>query len=1116
MTNDESPADVAATVAALPADSVPLTNMGAAPELSVGTTPSSPRRRATTLPASAAARSRRTAPKKTEAAREPIQESPELKPPIAMEAEAPIIELLPEAQGQEPDARRRGARDSRRRSAKSVPASQEATEFLPALSIDDQTVITEIGTVPAAESLKTEGPPAERSRWPRRAPRKQAAGQIFTEQIGGVTEPPFIEAQALALAASPAEAPIESTVVAPAEKTGRARRGGRSRRHAGEPISDVVASTNAVAESVLESPAVVEQPEDEKQRRALRGGRRRAEKPEQPEDVSRSGGRLVSRRGVVELVINGEVYPPVVFFGNVEGEKEARRVTSEVQRAASNGVHIHSTLMELTCPLPPDDVVYETFDSRIETLINADPKGFFIPRVVFVPAPGWRRQYPNEVNHYADGSTDDPSIASNNFWMEAENALTALIDHVSRTGYGERVIGYHLERGEWFHPVDGGYDRSFANREAFRAWLRAKYKNSEASLRAAWFDGSVQFFTADIPDLPAAPRPEVAFFEPRKERRWIDFLEYSSEVTADRLIGLARAVKAASKNRALVSVCYGYTFEFGHTFSGHLSLGRLLESPAIDIVAGPPSYRDREPGSAGSFPGPIDSLPLHGKLWLSEDDTKTYLAPVGESPDDFNPRIDSRLATEQVQKRAMGKALAHRTAIAWMDTWGEGWLDNDDIWRSIGTFTSRYRDLINSRKTWSPEVVVLIGEKSLLHVQKGDAFVRRLLRDQREIFQQSGASVGYYLQTDILAKTFPTDAKLYVFLTPYRLPADQRAAIKEKLLQGGKTVVWMYAPGLFDARGEPEEGAHELVGITLRQQSWNSEVGSRILDNRHAITTGIQNKHVGVRERLNPSFSVDDDSPGISVLAEYQQSGLPSIAVREMPGWRTVYCGEPTLSADLLRGLCRHAGVHLYTAAGDDYVFAGDGWVTVHTTRDGNRTIQLPPSLDLFSLDEMRLVAQNSSEYRAFMKGRTTYSFFVGSAEEMRKLGLPVGRAPARRRGRSEPVSLPTSEEAATLTIAPIGEGEARKILETGDNNDHHVREVAVPVDLDGQFAANDGGSGTEPDSETAEAEGSGEQGAESAAGEQRRRRRRGGRGRGRRHRPGGGGAETGTAPPVG
>jgi hypothetical protein len=1112
MTNDESPVDVAALNAAPPVDSAPHAATAAAPDAVSADTPPAPARRRRPATGTRTRRSTKSASTEGEAPTES---------PAPIELEAPVAESAPAepvpAEAEKKTARsRRGAATSRRKSSEPAPDESPTTP-----AIIEQVSIADSGTIPGLaetstpdESSPTEAPEKpKRGRRPTRKPREEAAVEAAPE-IAEPAAPELI----------PAEAVDESSVEAPAaQRPTRNRRGGRGRRREPaqpEPTESTLAPDSAAIAPEAVAPNEAEAPVAEKPRRNRRGGRTRVEAAE-PEDVSRSGGRLVTRRGAVELQINGETCPPVVFFGSVDGEREARRVTSEVQRAAGSGVHIHSTLMELTCPLPPDDTVYETFDSRIETLLKADPKGCFIPRIVFVPAPGWRRQYPNEVNHYADGSTDDPSIASTHFWQEAESALAALIEHVSRMTYSERLIGYHLERGEWFHPAEGGYDRSFANREAFRNWLRAKYKNSEASLRAAWFDGAVQFYTADIPPLPSGSRPELAFFEPRKDRRCIDFLEYTSEVVAERLISLARVVKTASRNRALVSVCYGYTFEFGHTFSGHLALQKLLESPVIDIIAGPPSYRDRQPGGAGSFPAPVDSMPLHGKLWLSEDDTKTYLAPANASPDDFNPRIDSRQATEQVQKRAMGKSLAHRSAIAFMDTWGEGWLDSEDIWSAVSGFTSRYTDLVKSQKTWSPEVVVLIGEKSILHLQKGDAFVRRILRDQHDIIQQSGASVGFYLQSDVLAKNFPTDAKLYIFLTPYRVPADQRAAIKEKLQQGGKTVVWMYAPGVCDARGEPEEGAHEIVGITLRQQSWNSDVGSRLLDSRHPITDGAQNRHVGVRERLNPSFSIDDDSPGITVVGEYLQSGLPSIAVREMAGWRTVFCGEPTLSADLFRGLCRYAGVHLYTGGAEDYVFAGGGWLTIHTTRDGNRTIQLPPSRDLYSLDDMQLVAQSSSEYRTFMKGRTTYSFYVGTADEMRKMGLPVERVSGRRRStRGEPkpaaqspAAPPTeSSDLSLLNEEVVRESDAQ---ESTANYGLLLSEVAAPVDLDGVVAEDeqdmDGESGEEGESEGGA---TGEAGEAAAAEARRRRRRRGGRGRGRRHRPGGP-TEAGGPPPA-
>lgn len=816
--------------------------------------------------------------------------------------------------------------------------------------------------------------------------------------------------------------------------------------------------------------------------------RRTTRKTETPRPATTAGARLVTRRGMVELQINGQPVPPVLFFGNVEGEREARHVASEVKRAAAAGVHIHSTLVEIPCPLSPDDTVYEMLDTRLQTLLDADPAGWVMPRVVFIPAPGWMRQYPNEVAHYADGRTADPSIASYRFWQDAEHALRSIIEHVQRTTYGERVLGYHLERGEWFHPADNGYDRSFANREAFREWLKAKYKNSVVALRAGWYDGDVQFHTAEIPPMPATPRPETTFFEPRKERRWIDFLDYTSDIPAERLISLSKVVKEASDGRALVSVCYGYTFEFEHTFSGHLALGKVLTAPTIDIIAGPPSYKDRQPGQPGSFPSPVDAMAVHGKLWVSEDDTKTHLAPAEPTPDDFNLRLDNNLATEQVHLRAIGTALAHQTGIAWMDLWGEGWLDAEDIWQRIGTMQSRYGDLMKGRRAESPDVAVLVGERSLLHVQRGATFVKRLLQGNREALQRCGASVGYYLQSDVTARAFPTDAKVYIFLCPYRLPPDQRAAIKEKLQRGERTLVWLYAIGVCDERGQPEESANDVVGMTLRAQSWSSEIGSRLADSRHPIIDKAHQREVGIRERLNPSYYVDDDAPGVTVLGTYLQSGLPSIAVREHEGWRSVFCGETVLTTDLVRGICQQAGVHLYTAMGDDYVSAGHGCLVTHTPRDGQRTLVLPPRCGLYDLIGDRLLGEDLSEYRAFVRGRTTRLFYVGTVDEMHKLGLPgVERPRGRRRGQAA--------AAAGAEVAQL-DGAGAVLIEEPDQ-DIVLEAAAVEGAPDGEeSAAAAAGEGT-PDEEAA----------------RRRRRRRGGRGRGRRRRAPG--AESGVAAPA-
>lgn len=941
-------------------------------------------------------------------------------------AEIPPAELVPAA-APETEAPAKPRRTRARKTAVAAPEAAAAAVDAPGIASEEAAVVAAVESAPADAEPPTEEsaagePPAEKpAPKPRRSRSRKTVPPPADILAEGVSE--TVEAAADAVTETPSPRDVDSVsaeaesvpadAAPPATKAPSRRRGGRRRQSAQTleaPVSEsaeVLETVASVVESAAEallptpeadsgSPADVTTKSPSRRSRSRRSAENRTRARQTPEPVEppvptvdyTKGARVVTRQGVTELLIKGVSVPPIFFFGSMEGPKETRRVVSEVQRAAKAGVHIHSTLIELPCPIPSDDSVYEVVDQRIQALLDADPQGYVLPRLVFVPVPGWMRQYPNEVVPYADG--DQPSLASDKFWQEAGDSLENLITHIQRTTYAERIIGYHLERGEWFHPADSGFDRSFANREAFRSWLRVKYRNSEAALRAAWFDGQIQFYTVEIPALPAA-RPEIAFYEPRKQRALIDFLEFTSELTADRLIGLAQVVKKVTENLALVSLCYGYTFEFAHTFSGHLALGRLLQSDSVDIIAGPPSYRDRLPGEAGSLPSPAGSFRLHGKLFVSENDTKTFLAPPDESPDDFNPRVDSRFGTEQVHLRAIGQALAGQTGVAWMDTWGEGWLDSDDIWQRISGFSTRFQRVIENAKqiaAASPDVVVLVDERSLLHVQRGDTFVRRLLQEQREIIQRSGASVGFYLQNDVVSPAFPTDAKMYVFLNPYRVTAEQRAAISEKLQNSGKTLVWMYAVGVCSANGEPDEGAHEIVGITLRRQSWNAEIGSRIADGRHIITERITNRLIGQKERLNPSYAIDDESRSVTVLANYQQSGLPSVAVKTFNSWKSVFCGEPLLNAELFRGLCRFADVPLYTPGTDDYVYAGSGFVTLHSVRDGSRPLTLPRSSALYDLSDGRLLIEQTRDFRLTLRAKATRSFFAGTLEEMRALGL--------------------------------------------------------------------------------------------------------------------------------
>lgn len=1025
--------------------------------------------------------------------RSPARKKPETAASVSPhhEAETPVPPVETPAPSSEfPDQTSQPTtRPSRRSRArrKAGAAHAAAEEVGDAVSQNPAEPAGYADTAPHSGDETASGDP-ERSGRRRRAPRSRrrgTAGESADATPGQTAEPapPAIDA----VAREDAEPSAESDSDAGGQSRRRRERGPR-RGRGKTPVQETAAQSEEPVAIVVEPEApTFFSPEP----------------VEEVVDVS-IGSHLVWKQGAPEIHINGVAYPPILFFGNVEGAENKRNVLSEVKLAAKAGVHLHSTLVELPCPLSESSAALDEIDSRLQAILEADPEGFVMPRVVFVPARGWKREYPTEISLFADGTTGDPSLTSDRFWQEAEQSLITLVARIQSQVWGARTFGYHLERGEWFQTASQGYDRSIANRDAFRDWLRVKYKNSLISLRASWHDGDVQFHTAEIPTLPAKPNPQQAFFDARRGRRYVDFNEFTSDSTARRLISLARVIKKATRNQSIVSVCYGYTLEFGHPASGHLALGILESAQAINLICGPPSYRDRKPGGAASLPAPVDSLALHNKLWLTEDDTKTYLAPVQQDPEDFNPRMTDRFLTEQAHARAIGRALAHTTGIGWMDLWGEGWLNDEGIWERLGALTERYAGFLKHHaKRRTPEVVALIDERSLLHVQRGENFLRRLTNGLHDTLQRSGASYGIYLQSDLLSNRFPADAKLYLFLTPYRLTEAQRAAVREKLQGGGKTLVWLYAPGTCEEiptmHGAIDETLAGTLGMALRPQEWNSEVGSRVVEPTHAITGGLPAREIGVRERLNPSFYVDDKDA--VVLAEYHGTGGASLAVKKLNNWSSVFIGDPVLPLDLLRGLCRYANVHLWLNQGEDIVFAGNDWVVVHAARDGQRVLRLPQATGLYDVTDRKLVADEATEYRFFLRAGMTRIFCVGAADQFVKLGLPNVSVFGRER-----IVLSVAAEARIEAAPPS----VRSDLET--------LEAVLALDLS-QFDAEDDDSDDPSDGELPEIGPGGLSSLHDViAGEViangRRRRRRGGRGRWRK-RAGAPGEGDGPVPPA-
>lgn len=718
------------------------------------------------------------------------------------------------------------------------------------------------------------------------------------------------------------------------------------------------------------------------------------EKPVKPLiPIPADAPQVILRDGVPTLVRDHRVYPPIAFFGGARDEQRAEVVLNEMKMAGEAGVHLHSHLIDFEVDIETVQANVSLAAYLLKKTIEVDPEAQVLFRVVFIAPTGWQDRYPEARYKDASGQAAEPSVCDDSFWAAARDCLFAFAAQLKKLPMAGHILGLHLDRGEWFNAADSGYDTSRAARRKFQDWARMRYFGDIVALRASWFYGAARFEDLEIPSFPSQVPTDKFVRANRKERPWVDYHLFLSDQTVERIAELAYAAKEASEGYFLVGVSYGYTFEWSHPASGHLSLGKLLRTPEVDFIAGPPSYRNREPGGSASFPCPVDSFALNGKLYLSEEDFKTSIGG-GFEPDDFNPMLKTPQALDNVHWRGVGAALAHSSGVCWMDTWGNGWLKTPSTWDRAALA----RDALIRRMGCppvDPDVAVFIDERSLAYLVDQQGF-SLLVHNVRESVMRAGMSAAFYLLSDLQHRENFPESKLYVFLNAWDIRPELRAAIKQRLQKDDKVLFWLYSAGLFDSGRESLERAREVMGIALKPQPFHSRTGTTILNRRHPLCEALPDQATIGGSRLEPSyFAIPDE--GV-VLGEYTQTGLPSFVLRQFrndhdrsQNWSSVFLGEPIVTPGLLRALGQMAGAHVWNFT-EDVVHVRAPFLTVHCTGAGQRTITLPQKWSAYDLTEQTWVSTDSTSLRFHGTDGSTHVFMVGVREELEHI---LNRDPA-------------------------------------------------------------------------------------------------------------------------
>ena len=685
--------------------------------------------------------------------------------------------------------------------------------------------------------------------------------------------------------------------------------------------------------------------------------------------------------GSPTLFVNGQPCVPLMFYGNADPLRpEDSLFAQQARLAAGAGIHLHSFSLPMPWPKPGEEPDFSSVDVTLQSVLTADPKALMLPRFGVSPPEWWYAQHPGHEMEYSDGKPSPDgraaSMASEDYRREGTLHLRALVRHCEER-FGESMLGYHpcgQHTGEWFYmrsweDVHHGFEEAFRN--GFADWALGKYQSIE-NLSRAWTQPGLTQVNMRVPT--AAEREGSSqgnFRDPVQDRFLIDFQEYQQVAMTDPLLQFARAIKEETHGKKLVILFYGYTFEIsgipkGPQNSGHMALARILDSPDVDVVCSPISYGDRGLGGTGAFMAPVDSVSAAGKLWLNEDDTRTYLSKEG----DPYGRVPTPDGSEWVHQRNFGQILPRRMACWYMDLMNEGWLNSENLWKNIRELHSAYGKVLNTPPRWNPEVAIVIDERSFLSIAENWQITRLLCANFRPELYRMGAPFRIHLLSDVIKGRLQLP-KVTLFIGCFRLSQEERANISAA--GSGKTQVWFYGSGFLDDDHASVENMRDITGFQITGQ--NSEgMGVVSFEKRTSTTQGLEEAKYGLDIPLKPRFSVVQGN-GITPLARFEDGSIAA-AMCEKNGVKRYYIGSLGCPAKLLRNILRDAGVWIWMDS-DDVALPGDEFLSFTATTEGEKVLTPPPGKKLIPLTGGDPLTPIDGKLSLLMKSGETRQFWV-------------------------------------------------------------------------------------------------------------------------------------------
>ncbi len=700
---------------------------------------------------------------------------------------------------------------------------------------------------------------------------------------------------------------------------------------------------------------------------------------------------------------------------------------------------------------------YDAFDEVIYDVLAANNDALVMVQIGMFAPPWWIEQNPDHELLCDNGSQyisidNEVSLASEKFREEAGEVLRLLIRHMKEQSYYNRVFGLKIGGGqsyEWMIRGTGanqGPDYSLVSREGFKKYLKKIYGTDEA-LQEAWGDKNVTFETAEAPGWKERNSPTNIYSGDadtgKLSRNIVDWNLWLNEASADSFLYYCQIAKEETDGKIIVGGYNGYLWtsnSYDSQGMAHTAAERVLDSEYVDWIASPISYNERILGQSNAYMALIDSVQEHGKLYIAEQDNRTYLSSsYAGAPWDANWDFSigqTRTVADTIlqQKRDFANAMINGAGLWQFDMYG-GWLDDDQIYQYLSDAKAEYDFSVFLDRDVRNEVAIFVGDETYAYMRAGQpnmpyTLFEPMLMQQRKHLSKMGTGYDTYTLSSLMdGKVAPH--KLNIIFSPFQITPEMNEAIDKYLKCNGQYVVWVYLPGITDGVTLNAQYMERVTGFEIGLVEEKSGLQVKLAETNNILTQGIEGLVYGnsTPNSVSPLTYIKDTTD-VQVLG-YNMDGAkrPGLGIKDMGDWTSIYSSAPCLDVRLLRNLLELAGCHVYSESNEDVIYANNHYVALHSNAAGEKTILLPGNYAVYDVFEERFVSMDTNTITYYNEANDTHIF---------RLTTPNTYAvTARIKGGKGTVSAPgltelKPGESYSLTVTPAEGYELSGVLVNG------------------------------------------------------------------------------------